>query len=153
MLLLTFRVADDLYAVAADRVVEVVPRIELRPIPHAPTYLAGLFNYRGKAIPVVDLGVLLGSTPCLERLHTRIILADEPGTGRNRRVGLIAENVSDVMTVHPDQVALPVMNLEEAPYLGTVVRTDAGLIQILSVEKILPKSLRDAIFGVPTEAP
>src|SRR3954451_8554304 len=69
MLLLTFRVSDDLYAVAAERVVEVVPRVELRPIPHAPACLAGLFNYRGKAVPVIDLGILLGSTPCLERLH------------------------------------------------------------------------------------
>lgn len=152
MLLLTFRVADDLYAVAAERVVEVVPRIDLRPIPHAPASLAGLFNYRGKAIPVIDLGILLGSSACLERLHTRIILAAEPDC-RDRVVGLIAENVSDVMMVRDDQVALPAMNLAEAPYLGAVVRTDDGLIQLLSVEKVLPKSLHDALFGLAEEAP
>jgi chemotaxis-related protein WspB len=153
MLLLTFRVSDDLYAVAAERVVEVVPRIELRPIPHAPACLAGLFNYRGKAVPVIDLGILLGSTPCLERLHTRVILVDEPGGRGTHLIGLVAENVSDVMVVRDDQVVLPVMNMEQAPYLGTVVRTDQGLIQIITVEKVLPKSLRDAMFGLPSEAP
>ena len=152
MLLLTFRVSNDLYAVAAERVVEVVPRVELRPVPHAPACLAGLFNYRGKAVPVIDLGVLLGSAPCLERLHTRLILADEPGSRGTRLIGLIAEHVSDVLMVRDDQIVLPTMKLEQAPYLDAVVRTDQGLVQTLSVEKVLPPSLREAIFGLPVEA-
>src|SRR5262245_34905425 len=152
MLLLMFRVAENLYAVAAERVVEVVPRIELRPVPHAPKSLAGLFNYRGKAIPVIDLGLLLASGPCMDRLDTRVILVDEPGSGRSRLVGLVAENVSDVATVQDDQVVLPSMNMEEAPYLGPVVRTERGLVQVISVQKVLPESLREAIFGRPAEA-
>ena len=62
MLLLVFRVAGDPYAIEATRVVEVVPRVELRALPHArPEALAGLFRYRGQMVPVIDLGVLLGS--------------------------------------------------------------------------------------------
>lgn len=153
MLLLTFRVADELYAVAAERVVEVVPRIELRPIPHAPESLAGLFNYRGKAVPVIDLGILLGATACLERLHTRIILVDQPGGAGETLIGLVAENVSDVMVIKQDQVVLAAMNMEQAPYLGTVVRTERGLVQVISVDKVLTKSLREGIFGLASEAP
>ena len=63
MLLLVFRVAGDAYAVEAARVVEVVPRVELRALPHAPEALAGLFRYRGRMVPVIDLGVLLGTGP------------------------------------------------------------------------------------------
>ena len=151
MLLLMFRVAGDLYAVAAERVVEVVPRIELRPIPHAPESLAGLFNYRGKAIPVIDLGLLLSTAACIDRLDTRVILVEEPGEARGRLVGVVAENVSDVATVRDDDVVLPAMNMAEAPYLGPVVRTDRGLIQVISVEKVLPEALREAIFGQPAE--
>lgn len=153
MLLLLFRVTDHLYALAAERVVEVVPRVEVRPIPHAPDYLAGLFNYRGRAVPVVDLGRLLGSSACGHRLDTRVILAREPGACGGRLIGLIAEQVSEVAAVRDDQVVLPGMGLETAPYLGTVVRTDAGLIQVITVERILTASMRDAIFGQPAEAP
>ena len=42
MLLLTFRAAENLYAIDAARVVEVVPRINLRLLPHAPDFLAGV---------------------------------------------------------------------------------------------------------------
>lgn len=152
MLLLLFQVTEHRYALAAERVVEVVPRVELRPIPHAPDYLAGLFSYRGRAVPVVDLSRLLGSDSCLDRLDTRIILAKEPGASGGRLIGLIAEHVSEVAAVRDDQVVLPGMSLDRAPYLGAVVRTEAGLVQVLTVEKVLPESIRDAIFGHPTEA-
>ncbi len=113
MLLLTFRVSNDLYAVAAERVVEVVPRIELRSIPHAPEALAGLFNYRGKAVPVIDLGVLLGSTLASIACIPGSSWSMSRGHGQ-RLIGLVAENVSDVMVVKQDQVVLATMNLEQA---------------------------------------
>src|SRR5207302_1737530 len=59
MLLLVFRVAEDAYAIEAGRVVEVVPRVALRRLPHAPEALAGVFRYRGRVVPVIELGVLL----------------------------------------------------------------------------------------------
>src|SRR5271165_3279186 len=76
MLLLTFRAAENLYAIDVARVVEVVPRINLRRLPHTPGFLAGLFDYRGTVVPVVDLGILLGSESCRDRLSTRIILVN-----------------------------------------------------------------------------
>jgi chemotaxis-related protein WspB len=76
MLLLTFRAAESLYAVDVARVVEVVPRVDLRRLPHAPAFIAGVFDYRGTVVPVIDLAVLLGSEPCRHRLSTRIILVN-----------------------------------------------------------------------------
>ena len=66
----------EFHAIDVARVVEVVPRINLRRLPHAPCFLAGVFDYRGKVVPVVDLGVLLGSESCRDQLSTRIILVN-----------------------------------------------------------------------------
>ena len=80
MLFLTFTVGTNRYAVDVTRVVEVVPRVELRTVPHAPAFLAGLLGYRGNIVPVIDLSLLLGTTPSRDRLSTRIILVnDSPG--------------------------------------------------------------------------
>ncbi len=49
MLLLTFRAAENLYAIDVAHVVEVVPRINLRRLPHAPGFLAGLFDYAARS--------------------------------------------------------------------------------------------------------
>jgi chemotaxis-related protein WspB len=85
MFVLSFRAAQSSYAVDVTRVVEVVPRIELRKLPHAPLYLAGLFDYRGTVTPVLDLGLLLGSLACPDRLSTRIIVTDSTAAGYGSR--------------------------------------------------------------------
>ncbi len=146
MLVLTFRVAEVPYAVAVARVVEVVPRVDLRAIPHAPRYLAGLLRYRGRAVPVVDLGLLMGDLACSDRLDTRIILVDGgvlggPGTGF---LGLIAERVDDVRRVDESRRAVAGLEIDEARYLGTVYETDDGLLQMVEPGKILSRDLAEA---------
>lgn len=140
MLVLTFRVAGVAYAVAVRRVVEVVPRVALRSVPHAPGHLAGLLHYRGGAVPVVDLGRLMGGAACSERLDTRIILVDagprEGGEGRRGFLGMVAEQVDDVCHVDEARRAVASMEIGKAPYLGTVYETDEGLLQLVEPWKV-----------------
>jgi chemotaxis-related protein WspB len=142
MLVLTFRVAEVPYAVAVRRVVEVVPRVELRAIPHSPRYLAGLLRYRGSAVPVVDLGLLMGEAACSDRLDTRIILVDcgmHGGTGLGY-LGLIAERVDNVQLVDESRRAISGLEIDGAPYLGPIYETDDGLLQLVEAGKILAKA-------------
>ena len=139
MLVLTFRVAEVPYAVAVRRVVEVVPRVALRAVPHAPGYLAGLLRYRGGAVPVIDLGLLMGDAACEDRLDTRIILVDggvHGGAGLGY-LGLIAERVDDVRRVDESKRAVAGLEIAGAPYLGPVHEVDGGLIQLIEPGKIL----------------
>ena len=184
MLLLTFRAAENLYAIDVARVVEVVPRINLRRLPHAPGFLAGLFDYRGTVVPVVDLGVLLGSESCRDRLSTRIILVNsrpaapsrpgQPGeaAGADRQdtaatsgsqqgeqpreqrrwlLGLIAEQVSDVSSVKPEQVISSSIQLPQAPYLGAIVEIDHEMVQLIAVDRVLENPLRRSFFGTAAD--
>jgi len=143
MLLLTFHAAGGLYGVDAARVREVVPLVDARPVPHAPPYLAGLFDYRGRVVPVVDLGRLLGGAPCRPLLSTRVVVIESAGAGRGL-VGLVAEQVSDVRPVGADQVVFPATPLGDAPYLGAVVRVDGGLVQLIEPDRVLEGPLLDA---------
>jgi chemotaxis-related protein WspB len=169
MLLLTFTAGANRYAVAVARVVEVVPRVELRPVPHAPVFLAGLLGYRGKVVPVIDLSVLLNAPPCPEQLSTRIILVNATPGDHNQRnpdrhdsaansgstssdpdldiLGLVAERVSDLITVQPEQVSPPAVQLPQAPYLGAIVQTVEGIVQLIEVEKLRQATLGGAVTG------
>jgi chemotaxis-related protein WspB len=149
MLLLTFTIAGEPYALDATGIVELVPRVELRAMPHAPAYLAGLLAYRGDVVPVIDLGLMLGSSACAERLSTRIILVKSVPHGENQEeqtrnsrredahlLGLIAEQVFDLLAVGPEQISPAPVHLPQAPYLDAVVRTDRGFVPMIAVAKV-----------------
>jgi chemotaxis-related protein WspB len=161
MLLLTFTAGANRYAIDVARVVELVPRVELRTVPHAPAFLSGLLGYRGQVVPVIDLGVLLDAVPCRQCLSTRIILvndavvdhkpgpdeADDPArapahpTRSPALLGLVAEQVIDVTYTRPEQIVPAPICLPQAPYLGAIVQTDQGIVQLIVVEKLREASL------------
>jgi chemotaxis-related protein WspB len=136
MMVLMFRVAGVVYGVAVKRVIEVVPRVALRGVPHAPDYLAGLLRYRGGVVPVVDLGLLMGGVACLEQLDTRIILV-EAGRRGGGLVGLVAERVDDFRPIDESRRAVAGLEIGGAPYLGAVFETDDGLLQLIEPDRVL----------------
>ena len=153
MLLLTLQADENLYAVDVARVVEVVPRVNLRRQPHAPVSLAGVFDYRGIIVPVIDLGTLLGSAPCRSLLSTRIVLVDSRPAEhasigpRPWLLGIIAERVSDVISVKPEGVISAAMQLPTAPYLGSIVELGHEMAQLIVIDRVLDEPLRVAFFG------
>ena len=149
MLLVMFRSGESLYGVDARRVVEVVPRVSPRPIPHAPPELLGLLSYRGGVVPLIDFGVLTGGSTGSAALSTRAIIARITGCGGvERLVGLVAEDVSRVRKVEPGSAVAASMNLGVAPYLGAIFRTDEGLVQLVEVDKLLPEGFASSLYGV-----
>ena len=118
MLLLTFRVAQDLYAVDVTRVVEVVPRVDPRPIPRTPPFLAGLFGYRGRVVPAIDMGLLLGKACAPARLSTRVILVEarDARSGGQDRAPRRAGGVSPLSSEpDPDMGLTPPRSPDAAP--------------------------------------
>lgn len=161
MLLLTFTAGDEPYGLDVSGVIEVVPRVELRVVPHAPEHLAGLLSYRGQVVPVVDLGLLLGSSASAGRLSTRIILVRSAGVGEDggqegpRVLGLIAERVIDLVPVEPGQVEPAPVHLPRAPYLSSVARLDRGFVPLIDVDLlssvVVPAAASPRVFTPGTQ--
>lgn len=148
MLILQFQVGADRFAVDSRRVIEVIPCVALRPVPRAPHYLKGMFHYRGQVVSVIDLAELMGGSACQVRLSTRLIVvkqANEPGRSGDRLIALLAENVNDLVKVRDDAWAAPSVTLPQSPYLGPVMKDDAGLIQLLDVDRIVPAEMQQAL--------
>ena len=57
-LFLVFYIGDERYALAATDVVEVLARLPLKPIAHAPAWVAGVFSHRGQMVPVIDISAM-----------------------------------------------------------------------------------------------
>ena len=148
MLFLLFELARDRYVLDVSQVAEVLPLVDIRQMPQAPTAVAGILNYRGTPVPVIDVSQLTLGRPAERRLSTRIVLVHYPGAdGQTRLLGLIAERATQtVRREETDFVASGITN-EGAPYLGPVAADARGLLQWLDVRTLLPASVRDLLLG------
>jgi len=146
MLFLLFHLGDQQYALDAGAVAEVVPTVELRPVHGAPEYLAGLFDYRGTVVPVVDLCRLTLGRPAGQRFSTRIIVARQRGSdGAERLLGLLAEGVTEAVQRKQAELKTSRVLLDVSLELGEVTSADEGMLQCLRLERTLPADL-DAVL-------
>jgi len=58
--LVTFLIKENQYAISAKYVCNMVAVPPTRPVPHAPSYVRGIINLRGKVLPLIDLRSRLG---------------------------------------------------------------------------------------------
>ena len=165
MLFLLFQLGPDRYAIEAQRAVEIVPLLDLKRIPHSPSGVAGIINYRGRPVPTIDLCALTLGRPAREQLSTRIIiLRHDDAKGRPQLVGVIAERATDLLrkaAPHPaSKLSAPARpgiprtepelsgaEAARARFLGPVMMDEKGFLQLVQPEHLLTEAVREALFA------
>ncbi len=138
MLMLIFYVGKDLYAIDSSQVVEIIPKVSLRKIYQAPEYVAGIFNYKGVIVPVIDLCQLIQKQPSRSFLSTRIIMVNYvEQNGVDCWLGLMAERVTETLNKSDISLVDTKPLLDEAPYLGEIIMDEKGMIQRIRLEYLL----------------
>lgn len=153
MLLLLFTLGNHRYGLEARQVIEVVPMAELKAIPRAPAYVAGVLNYRGAPVPVLDLTQMNQSYPSRVCMSTRIILVSYPTVGATARIlGLMAERVTETTKKDLTEFMPTGVNTPDAPYLGPVTNDDHGMLQLMDIDRLVPAEVRALLFSPATAA-
>lgn len=152
MLFLVFQLGTCRFALAAAEVVEVLPVVACRPLPHAVPGIAGLFVYRGTPVPLVDLMQVAFGQPCRRRMSTRIILVNYPDEGTSRLLGLLAEQSTEMIRREEADFSSTGVTVENSPYLGPVTRDEQGLIQRMEIDRLLSDEVKAVIFQSEPEA-
>ena len=147
MLLLLFQLGQDRYALEAGLVVEVLPLVALKGLPGAPRGVAGLVDYRGTPVPVLDLSALALGVAAASRVSTRLLIVRYcAAQGGERLLGLVVERATEMLKCAAEDFYNPGVETSGAPYLREVVRDRQGLIQRVEVSAMLGKELRAALF-------
>lgn len=109
----------------------------LRKIQHVPDYVAGVFNYRGTIIPVIDLCYLIQGKACRTRYSTRIIIVNHTAKdGKQHRLGLMAERVTETLS-RSDIDRKNVERATNVSYLGEMFMDEKGMIQLVNWEHLI----------------
>jgi chemotaxis-related protein WspB len=153
MLVLTFQIGSTCLALDVRRIHEVVPLVRLQRVECAPTWLVGVFIYRGRVVPVIDLHRVIGAGECLPNLSTRLILVPHKIGGQERLVGLLAARVADLRDIQPPtQVPTPGTTLDQ-PDLGPILVHGSEIIHLLEPDRLLPESYERQLALIHRELP
>jgi chemotaxis-related protein WspB len=151
MQFLLFSLGNDRYGLDTRCVARVLPQLELKEIPQAPPWVAGLMNYRGQPVPVVDLTMLARGVPSRVSYDTRIILVDYRGIPDiGHPLGLLVEQASDIRHFATESFMPSGIDASGAPYLGKVAASGGEMVQLVDVDNLLPPEVQIMLFPAET---
>lgn len=147
-LYIQFVVDDNRFVLSASDVVGIVPLAALHDVPHAPDYVAGILNYHGASVPVIDMTKLMKGVDTVYRLSARIVLFNVNFIDNESSiVGLLAEKVTEVMRLPESEFKKSGVKNRDAKYLGEVITDNYGMLQRLNINELLPKTAKKMLFS------
>lgn len=135
LLVATFRLGGGAFGIDTALIQEVVMTGDLTPVRHAPSYVAGIRNLRGRIITVIDLRVRL-DLGCVEcDPENRILIVDWKG----EPVGVLVDEVADTVAVGADalQPVPPNLHGVQMQNLLGVFRSGERLVALLDPVPVL----------------
>jgi len=134
-LLATFFVRDELCALNASGVQEVIRVESVTPVRHAPDSVAGVMNLRGKIVTLLDLGVILGFGKSVVTRESRVFIIED----RNEFIGVLVDSAGEVIEVAPEQEeSLPInIRATQSRFFQGVCRAGGHVIALLNPGEIL----------------
>ncbi len=132
---LTFRLASEEYAVEIRYVTEIIGIQKITEVPDVDTFIKGVINLRGKIIPVVDVRLRFRLAPKEYGDRTCIVVVEMSDT----TVGLIVDEVSEVLTIPEAQVSPPPKTTKgsQSRYIQGIGKVGEQVKIILNVSRLL----------------
>ncbi|MEO6095796.1 MAG: chemotaxis protein CheW [Fibrobacteria bacterium] len=136
---LTFNLGREVYGIEILKVQEIIGMMSVTRVPKTPEFVRGVVNLRGKVIPVIDLRLKFSLESKADTDRTCIIVVQVALHAASVTMGLIVDEVSEVLNVLADQI-------EASPSFGAKVDTDFILgmgkvaqkvVMLLDVDKVL----------------
>ncbi|HWH30966.1 MAG TPA: chemotaxis protein CheW [Mycobacteriales bacterium] len=141
------RLGGTRYGLAMAHVAEVGRPPVLTRVPGLPEWVAGVANWRGRVLGVLDVRTLLGGARSpLDRRGRMVVLTSPRSRTTTVQVGLLVEDVEGSALVDAEQVEPPLASLPDrtaALLAGQVTDADGpcGLLEL------------SALFGLADELP
>jgi purine-binding chemotaxis protein CheW len=123
------------YGIGIETVDSIIKMQAITELPHAPHFIVGLTNLRGKVLPVISLRKRFGLADQETTKNSRIIVINV----EQKEAGLIVDGVSEVETIPRKNIeATPSMTAPNAsrPIEG-IAKLDERLIILLNLSKVI----------------
>lgn len=132
-----FTLNNELCSVEASLVYKIEKYSEISLIPQLPDYISGLYNLRGRIVPVVDLNKRfnMGNSDITKK--TKIIITEKD----NQLIGFMVNNVLEIINLNEESVdkSDAILKVNNKKYIKGIGKNDGKLFSIIDLNEILPK--------------
>ena len=128
-----FRLEGQRYALDLSQVERVVSMVAVSPLPKTPAVVAGVINYRGSIVPVLNLRPRFGFRRREFDLTDHLLL----GRTSRRMLALPVDEVLGVNEVSVEKILAPSTLLPGVGYVTGIVALADGLLFIHDLEALL----------------
>ena len=140
---LLFTLCKENFGIDVDNVLRVINFDKLMKIPKAPDFIAGAISLEGNVIPVVDLAkkIDLGVTEITAT--TKVIVLQVHHSDETIDVGVMIDDVLDVITVNPAKMLPPALESMgfDSQTLDGMYKVNEDFYMILNATRIFEKEL------------
>ena len=151
---LTFRIGSEMYATHVSVVLNIIELPKITHVPKAPYYMKGIINLRGMVLPVIDTRIKFGleETPFTEK--TCIIVMDIKIDDQIIHVGMLVDEVSEVLLIEDSQIEPPpsIGNMFKSTIIKGVTKVDDSMIMIIDIVNLFSTLEIDQLSNVQNES-
>ena len=129
-----FKIEEEEYGIEILKVQEILRLPKITTLPKTADFIQGVFDLRGKVIPVVDLSKRFGIETSSNRENKRAIVVSIKG----KVIGLAIDSVSNVIKVDTNDIEPPppVVKGISGRYIVGVAKIGDDFIVILDIDNI-----------------
>ena len=141
--LVTFDLGSDVFAAEVFAVERVLRHVQPNSVPDVPEWIAGVIEYSGGVIPVVEMRRRMGLDPAEVSHDTRILVFAASGG----RIGAIVDAVHEVATIPKASInpPPPMFRGLAAEFVRGIAKVRDQLVVILDVDRVLTSADRIAL--------
>ena len=133
--IVAFTLGAEEFGIPIEQVLEIDRFSPVTRVPRVAPFIEGVINLRGQLLPIVDLRTRFGMERSDRTRKTRIVVAECKG----HRIGLIVDEVSEVVRVPIDQIEgnPPLLAGAAADCVRSVAKLDDRLILLLELAEVV----------------
>jgi purine-binding chemotaxis protein CheW len=139
MQVLMLGLADEIFAIDAGMVREIIDPVPATRVPGAKSYLPSVLNVRGSVIPLADIRIRFGMERRPNTSESRIVVVELQIDGDPITVGIMADKVYEVTEIfHAQTQQTPRVGLRWNPeYIRFITKWNDEFIIVPDMERIL----------------
>lgn len=135
---LTFKMADEIFAVDVAKIREILDFTPATKVPGTPDFMRGVINVRGNVVPVVDMRMKFGLSETEKTVDTCIIVMEIAVEEDKTVLGALVDSVQEVFELEAALIVPPpkIGSRWRTEFIKGIGKRNSELIIILDIDRV-----------------